>query len=122
MVREFHKAFGVPAPLRPTLLLPQRQMLRERLIREEFGEYQRAADAGDLVAIADALADLAYVVRGAAVEHGLVRFDEIFAEVHRANMSKLREDGKPVVRHDGKILKSGLYTPPDIAPLLKAAP
>lgn len=83
-------------------------------IREELEEYRGAARRGDLVGIADALADLAYVVIGAAVAHGLTRFPEIFAEIHRSNMSKLGVDGNPLLRADGKVLKSPDYSPPDL--------
>jgi predicted HAD superfamily Cof-like phosphohydrolase len=43
---------------------------------------------------------------------------EVFEEIHRSNMSKLDADGKPVRREDGKVLKSDLYFPPDIAAVL----
>jgi len=45
-------------------------------------------------------------------------FDRIFAEVHRSNMSKLGDDGKPVYREDGKVLKSSNYSPADLSFLL----
>ena len=40
------------------------------------------------------------------------------SEVHRSNMSKLGEDGKPIYREDGKILKGPNYTPPDLRKVL----
>lgn len=45
-------------------------------------------------------------------------FDRIFAEVHRSNMSKLGEDGKPIYREDGKVLKGPNYSPADLSFLL----
>ena len=117
-VTEFHRAYGVDAPSAPTLADEATRQLRISLIAEEFGEYQDALAAGDLVKIADALADLSYVVVGSAVAHGLTRFDEIFAEVHRSNMSKLGEDGQPIRRDDGKVLKGPNWTPPQLEPLL----
>lgn len=117
-VTEFHLAYGQAAPDKAIPLPDDILMLRVRLIGEEFSEYREAAFRGDLVEIADALADLAYVVVGTAVAHGLVRFDEIFAEVHRSNMSKLGADGKPVLREDGKVLKGPGFSPPDLAPLI----
>ena len=119
MVAEFHRAFGVDAPDVPCIPSDEVKRLRHSLIFEEFSEYAQAAYAGDIVKIADALADLAYVVIGTAVAHGLTRFDEIFSEVHRANLSKLGHDGKPIYRQDGKVLKGGNYSPPDLAPLLR---
>ena len=119
MITEFHQAYGQDAPVAPILLTPEVQELREKLIREELREYLEAVVAGDIVEIADALADLTYVVVGTAVAHGLTRFDAIFAEVHRSNMSKLGADGKPVKRADGKVLKGQNYSPPDLAPLIR---
>jgi len=34
-------------------------------------------------------------------------------------MSKLGDDGKPLIRDDGKVLKSEQYTRPDIATVLR---
>ncbi len=47
---------------------PDSWRLRIALLREEFGEYVEAAEAGDLVAVADALADMTYVIYGTAYE------------------------------------------------------
>ncbi len=118
-VTEFHRAYDLPAPTSPCELQDSRQMLRHNLIQEEFDEYVGAVIRGDLIEIADALADLTYVVVGTAAEHGLTRFDEIFAEVHRSNMSKLGPNGQPILRPDGKVLKGPDYTPPNLKPLIE---
>ena len=47
------------------------------------------------------------------------KIEDIFDEIHRSNMSKLDESGKPIFREDGKVLKSNLYFRPDIAKHLK---
>jgi predicted HAD superfamily Cof-like phosphohydrolase len=39
---------------------------------------------------------------------------ECFRRVHLSNMSKLGEDGLPVRREDGKVLKGPNYQPPDL--------
>jgi predicted HAD superfamily Cof-like phosphohydrolase len=117
-VAEFHRAYGVDAPETPNIPAAQVIDLRESLIREELEEYLAAARAGDIVGVADGLADLVYVVVGSAVAHGLVRFNEIFDEVHRSNMSKLGSDGKPIRRADGKVLKGPDYSPPTLEPLI----
>jgi predicted HAD superfamily Cof-like phosphohydrolase len=70
-----------------------------------------------LIGIADALADIVYVVYGAALTYG-IDLDAVLREVHRSNMSKLDSDGKPVLRADGKVLKSDRYVRPDIAAAL----
>jgi predicted HAD superfamily Cof-like phosphohydrolase len=38
----------------------------------------------------------------------------VYAEVHRSNMSKLGPDGRPVRRHDGKVLKGPNYREADV--------
>ena len=88
-------------------------------MEEELAEYKAAAEAGDLVAIADALTDLAYVLFGTYISHGLQDAAEaLFAEVHRSNMSKLDENGQPIYREDGKVLKSERFTEPELAAIL----
>lgn len=44
--------------------------------------------------------------------------NEAFARVHRSNMSKLGDDGKPVRREDGKILKGPNYREPYLLDLV----
>lgn len=86
--------------------------LRTALIKEEFKEFQDAIEEGDLVGVADALADLLYVVYGSGHAFG-IDLDACFAEVHRSNMTKT-VDGKCVKSPEGKILKGPDYTPPDL--------
>jgi len=126
-VDEFHIAFGAYRNDAPAgAIPPEVQALRVRLIAEELDEYRRAADeyrraaeAGDLVGVADALSDLAYVLFGTYVAHGLKdQAEALFAEVHASNMSKLDVDSKPVLRADGKVLKSALFRPPDLQAVL----
>ena len=71
----------------------------------------------DLVEIADALTDIEYINNGTAAVFG-IPIDETFQEVHRSNMSKLDKDKHPVFREDGKIIKSELYSPPDLESIL----
>lgn len=118
MVREFHYIFGVPGLESPGPLPHERYELRYALIKEELEEYLTAAAKYDVVEIADAIADLLYVVYGTAVEHG-IDADKVVAEVHRSNMSKLGEDSKPIYREDGKVLKGPNYFKPDIAKVLR---
>lgn len=118
MVWDFHRAFGLPARARPSANVSQALAdLRIRLQEEETAELGLAIGAGDLTAIADALADLVYVAYGTAVTYG-IDLDSIIAEVHASNMSKLDASGSPVMRDDGKVLKSELYRPPDVARVL----
>ena len=73
----------------------------------------------DAFSVAEAVADIVYVVYGTALTYG-IDLDSVLREVHRANMSKLGADGKPLLRQDGKVLKSDRYRPPDIAPIVSA--
>lgn len=120
-VREFHDTFDRhPTPARPTLPDPALFALRKRLIQEEFDEICDAYEAGDLVEFADGVADLLYVVYGLGIVAGLPT-DRLFAEVHGSNMSKLGEDGKPIYREDGKVLKGPNFFKPDIVAVLNEA-
>jgi predicted HAD superfamily Cof-like phosphohydrolase len=47
------------------------------------------------------------------------KIEEVFDEIQRSNMSKLDENGQPIFREDGKILKSNLYFKPDIRKILE---
>lgn len=121
MLEEFHSVFGAHLEQAPTAdLSPETIALRVSLIQEELNEYQEAAEAHDLVGIADALSDLMYVVLGTYVSHGLQDVAEaLFAEVHASNMSKLDADGRVIYRSDGKVLKSNLWRPPDLKGILE---
>lgn len=71
----------------------------------------------DIVEAADALADLDYVVQGGNLVFGIPA-GLVMREVHRSNMSKLDEDGKPIYNADGKIVKGPNFFEPDISTLL----
>jgi predicted HAD superfamily Cof-like phosphohydrolase len=117
MVREFHRAFGQQVASVPTLAGGAVEELRYDLIAEEFNELDEALIDRNIVEVADALTDLAYVVYGMADIYG-IDLDACFREVHRSNMSKLGEDGQPIKRADGKFLKGPNYSPPDLKTVL----
>ncbi len=121
MLEEFHSVFGAHLEQAPTADLDAETIaLRISLIQEELNEYREAAEAHDLVGIADALSDLMYVVLGTYVSHGLQDVAEaLFAEVHASNMSKLDANGEVIYREDGKVLKSALWRPPDLKGILE---
>ena len=91
--------------------------LRRELIDEELKELDVAIADNDPVEVADALTDLLYVIYGMGHSFGL-DLQKCFDEVHRSNMSKLDEDGKPIYREDGKILKGPSYTPPNLKDII----
>lgn len=120
MVATFHKSFKVPVENSPVIPEKERCELRYKLIREELEEFRDAFEKGDLIEVADALTDLQYVLFGSVVEFGLQdKFVELFTEVQRSNMSKLDKNGNPIFREDGKVLKSDLWSPPDLKSILE---
>lgn len=122
-VYAFHRAFDLPrrrVPVSITLGEVEDSLLRlrESLLEEETAEFMAASHRRDLVGMADALADIVYVAYGTAISYGL-DLDLLIDEVHRSNMSKLDEYGRPVLRDDGKVLKSPRYESPQIASTLQ---
>ncbi len=94
-------------------------MLRHRLMQEENDEYLDACRKGDIIEIADALGDQLYILCGTILRHGLQhKIEEVFLEIQRSNMSKLDANGQPIFREDGKVMKSELYTRPDIKKII----
>jgi len=119
-VHHFHETFQIGNALTPTLIQERDYLLRYNLIKEENEEYLEACKNGDIVEIADALGDQLYILFGTILKHGLQhKIEEVFDEIQRSNMSKLDEQGKPIFREDGKILKSNLYFRPDIKQILE---
>ncbi|MDP5159004.1 MAG: nucleoside triphosphate pyrophosphohydrolase family protein [Flaviramulus sp.] len=120
-VKAFHKAFKIGYRETPKADLGiEKNMLRYKLMREENEEYLEAANNNDLVEVADALGDMLYILCGTIIEHGMQhKIDEVFDEIQRSNMSKLGEDGEPIYRDDGKVLKGPNYFNPDIQSILK---
>ncbi|GIH02958.1 hypothetical protein Rhe02_10250 [Rhizocola hellebori] len=117
-VGEFHAHFGLRRQALPTAdIEPGLAALRVSLLEEEVGEFADATAARDIVEIADALADIVYVAYGAAITYG-IDLDAVLEEVHRSNMTKLGDDGKPIYRADGKVIKSANFRPPDIRQVL----
>ena len=113
MVQEFHEQFDIHVSPIPSIPDEPTQILRKRLIQEEFEELQEALQEKDLPSIAKELADLLYVVYGTAVSLG-IDMEPVFQEVHRSNMSKVGG----FKREDGKWVKPPTYSPAKIEPLL----
>jgi len=127
-VGEFAEAFGIKEAPFPSELNLEEGILRFSLMEEENEEYLQAVNANDLVGIADSLVDMAYVLLGTIRKHGLEElFIPMFNEVHRSNMSKLDENGKPIINGEGiydpqrplgKVLKSKFYVKPNLEQFL----
>lgn len=119
-VKEFHTAFGLGVSETPKADLgAQTNLLRFNLMKEENDEYLEAVQNNDLVEVADALGDMLYILCGTILEHGLQhKIEAVFDEIQRSNMSKLGEDGKPIYREDGKVMKGPNYFKPNFEALL----
>jgi predicted HAD superfamily Cof-like phosphohydrolase len=115
-VKKFHESFKVGYLTEPKADLgTSKNELRFELMKEENEEYLEAAKNNDLVEVADALGDMLYILCGTIIEHGMQdKIDEVFKEIQRSNMSKLGEDGQPIYREDGKVLKGPNYFKPNI--------
>ena len=95
-VRDFHQAFEQRVASYPEFPEQDERALRVKLLREEFGEYIAAEEGDDFIEVADALADMLYIICGTAVSYG-IPLEDLHNEVHRSNMDKL-VNGKPIKR------------------------
>lgn len=146
-VADFHRTFKLPIEECPVIPSKKRCELRINLLQEELNELKEAIEENDLIEVADALADIQYVLSGAILEFGLGdKFNSLFSEVQRSNMSKTcktikeaeltqkhyeenkgmkstveESNGEFLVYRieDGKVLKSINYSPADIKGILE---
>jgi len=89
-VQQFHVVFSHPIGLRPHLISKERAELRINLLREEVDELEEAWKDGNLTEVADAFADIEYVLKGAIIESGMQGIiSKVFKAVHDTNMKKL---------------------------------
>lgn len=128
-VSEFQKAFGQQVCNTPTLVSESLSSLRFLLMEEENNEYIQACIDNDLIEVADALADQLYILCGTILSHGMQDIiEKCFNEVQRSNMSKLDDDGFPIINGEkgvldetrplGKILKSSNFSEPNLKQFL----
>ena len=128
LVSEFHKAFGHSLGEKIT---EKELLLRYTLIAEEWAELKEeiAAALADITSggevktktkerLLKEMADVQYVLSGMAAAFDLP-LQVAFVRVHKSNMSKLGEDGKPIYREDGKVLKGPNYVPVDLEDLVE---
>lgn len=146
-VAAFHHTFDAPVLDKPTIPSKDRCELRVNLLQEELNELKQAIKDNDIIEIADALADIQYVLSGAVLEFGLAdKFENLFNEVQRSNMSKActtrqeaeatqakyqakdgtqsfikqKEDKFLVYREgDNKVLKSVAYSPANLEEIIE---
>lgn len=112
-VAEFHKKYQQAIREKPGLSEEKIRLLRIKLLQEEFIEYKDAENFDQIIKIADALADMLYVICGTALEYG-IPLQAVFEEVHRSNMTKeFRGIGE-------KVGKGADYEKPKIREILLA--
>ena len=90
---------------------------QKALIDEEWSEFHEAYHFEPEVNQLKELADLVYVCYQMAASQDW-DLDEAMNRVHKSNMSKLGEDGNPIYRGDGKVLKGPNYQPPNLEDLV----
>lgn len=89
-IADFHELIlGVNASPQPSLVSQEYCLERMRFMHEELTEFAEASSTGDIVGVADALADIVYVALGTAYKMGLP-FDDIWRAVQYANMQKVK--------------------------------
>ena len=121
-VTKFHEAYGLGIENKPQANLSDKIVeLRYNLMKEENEEYLQAAQDNDLIEIGDALGDMFYILCGTMITHGMQDvMSDVFQTIQDSNMSKLGEDGKPIYREDGKVMKGPNYFKPDLEKIITA--
>ncbi len=114
-VVDFMRAVGQPTPTIPAIPDLPTRIMRLDLVVEEYDELVQAILDKDIVAIADGIADLTYVLTGLGIAYG-IPVSDVWDEVHANNMTKV---GMSEFRVDGKYLKPANWVGPDIAGILK---
>lgn len=107
-LKEFAASVGSPS------------ILRLQLIQEELSELAYAILDRDKVEVLDALTDLLFVVNGAFLTFGMGDIKEAaFDEVFSSNMSKLDDDGEPLIHESGRVMKSNNYFAPNLKKIIE---
>lgn len=108
--KEFRDAYSIPNS-------PNGNLTQKSLIDEEWSEFHEAFHLKDEHEQLKELCDLIYVCYQFADNKGW-DIDEAMDRVHKSNMSKLDDNGQPIYRQDGKVLKGPNYKPPNLTDLL----
>lgn len=123
-VMDFHQTFELEITKKPvdfrqklTKSMQKLAALRRQLLTEEYEEYIEGDEAQCSVEMYDALLDIIYIAYGSLISYGFPAIDGM-NEIHSSNMSKTDEDGNPIKRGDGKILKGPNFRLPDLESIL----
>ena len=112
--KEFRDAYNLPVSGKSG---KSGRKTQKCLIDEEWSEFHEAFHFKDEHEQLKELCDLVYVCYQFAANEGW-DLDEAMDRVHKSNMSKLDENGQPIYREDGKVLKGPNYKPPNLTDLL----
>lgn len=121
-VSDWNAAFGHidDDPIKDAQKWPERKGLATDLVVEEVNELLVAVRDDDKVEMLDAVCDILVTVFGLAAKAGIHQYIvPAFEEVMSSNWSKLDENGDPVYYENGKIGKSDLYFPPELAQIIE---
>jgi len=119
-VEEFQSVTNQLVNIEPKTIDWEKAQFRYNLALEELNEYREACEKGDLIGIFDSLLDQLYVLLGTFNTHGMQKHVEKgFDVVHKSNMSKLDDNGKPLYSESGKVMKSKNYFPPKLDDILE---
>ena len=118
-VQDFLMKFRITQNQVPSLADPSMLDKRFSHMQEELMEFMYSKNCDDLPGMVDALIDLVYVAYGTAAILGLKseQWQECFEEVHRANMSKVKD--KSDKSHKVGVKKPDGWKAPDFTDILK---
>ena len=113
-VAAFHYKFGLDYNGPPRNLEQAELQFRFNFLREETDEVLNALIEGDLAQVGGELADLVWVALGIALRMG-IPFEEHWAEIRRANMSKERASAENPGKRGSTIdiVKPAGWVPPN---------
>lgn len=112
----FHGKFGLTMGRSPRRLTRRKAVERINFLAEELAELKTAVFNKDLPGQADALVDIVYVALGTAAMMGLP-WGELWDDVQRANMAKVRGVGKRGNLED--VVKPPGWAPPNGSAILR---
>lgn len=89
------------------------------IVRQRLQTAIEETEERNMVEVADACFDLKYVIIGFELEVGIPS-QAVALEGQASNLSKLGEDGNPIYREDGKVLKGPFFFKPRVELALRS--
>lgn len=120
LTEEYHKIMGIIVKDSPDISSVPLNKFRVKLLANELWRVSYALEREDLISAAQHLAQLQIELDSTLLCLGLAsRKDALVQEVHNSNMTKLNDEGKPVITHDGKIGDTSNYIEPILTTILR---